>query len=377
MSSSIPIRISPFFFLTAGLIGFINSQSLIGTLLWIIVIFISILVHEFGHALSAKTFGQHPQIQLTALGGLTYAATPKLSLPKEFIVVLAGPLFGFALFFVTWGIIKSGFFTNPVVLYTLEVSYWINLIWTILNLLPVLPLDGGQLMRILFEGIFGFKGRKGAFITSMCISIIGALFFIFLQFYIIAILLFMFAFQNFEYARQMRIAAKDDENEELKSELSKAEQLFLTHRVVEASSLLEEIREKTKEGMIFQIATQDLAKLKLYQKQFHEAYGLLKPHLKQLTDTGKLLLQQAAFEEGDFDTTLALSGNCLLSFPDSDLMLRAAAAAASLGDKKAALGWLQTAKDYGCENLKGFLNERYFDSIREAPEFQTFQEHLG
>ncbi|MBM3191343.1 MAG: stage IV sporulation protein FB, partial [Chlamydiae bacterium] len=92
---SIPIRISPMFWLTAAIIGWINSQSLIGTVIWIVIIFVSILVHEYGHALMARAFGQFPRIELVAFGGVTYPEGPAISLGKEFLVVLNGPLFSF------------------------------------------------------------------------------------------------------------------------------------------------------------------------------------------------------------------------------------------------------------------------------------------
>jgi stage IV sporulation protein FB len=49
----IPIAISPAFWIFAALIGYLNSQSFIGTIIWIGIIFVSVLVHEFGHALTA------------------------------------------------------------------------------------------------------------------------------------------------------------------------------------------------------------------------------------------------------------------------------------------------------------------------------------
>ncbi|MDN3505333.1 MAG: site-2 protease family protein [Rhabdochlamydiaceae bacterium] len=369
----IPLRISPFFFLTAGVIGYLNSGSLMGMLLWIAVIFVSILIHEFGHALFGRMFGQSPSIELTALGGVTYASNPKLSLPKEFLVVLAGPAFGFCLCLISWLVLSTGFFTNRIVIYLLDVSYLINLIWTALNLFPVLPLDGGQLMRIIFEGVFGHKGRRGAFLASLGIALVGALVFIYIGYYIISVLFFMFAFQNFEFARQIRASTEHDDDEDLKKDLAKAESLIMNQRSNEAMQLLRQIREKSKKGMVFQLATQDLARSLIYLKEYQEAYELLHPHINLLSDTGKSLLQHAAYEVGDYKTALSLSGNCLVNLPDGDLLLRAAAAAAELNEIQAAMGWLQTAKDFGCKNLNEFLGKEHFNTIRDSEDFKAFQ----
>ncbi|MBI3236126.1 MAG: M50 family metallopeptidase, partial [Chlamydiales bacterium] len=93
----IPILIHPTFWLFAAIIGFMNSQSFIGTLIWVGIIFISVLFHEFGHALMACLFGKKPRIELVALGGLTYHSGEGLSLGKQFLIVLNGPLFGLIL----------------------------------------------------------------------------------------------------------------------------------------------------------------------------------------------------------------------------------------------------------------------------------------
>ena len=78
----IPVRVSPLFFLTAALIGFLWSNTLMGTLIWMMIIFVSVLVHEYGHALTAKAFGQSPRIELVAFGGLTIPQGKRLSLRK-------------------------------------------------------------------------------------------------------------------------------------------------------------------------------------------------------------------------------------------------------------------------------------------------------
>ncbi len=94
----IPITIHPLFWVIAVLIGWLNSWSPVGTLLWTIVILVSLLVHEYGHALTAKGFGQRVSIELVAMGGLTYHRGKKLKPWQDFLIILMGPLAGFLLF---------------------------------------------------------------------------------------------------------------------------------------------------------------------------------------------------------------------------------------------------------------------------------------
>jgi stage IV sporulation protein FB len=370
------LKISPFFFLMAAFIGFINSLNLYGTLLWIIVIFLSIIVHEMGHALFFRLFGLNVHVELTLFGGVTYPKGGRLSLPKEFITTLAGPVFGFGLFILASLLLASHSVTDPTILYLLNITRLINLIWTVLNLVPVLPLDGGQLLRIVFEFFGGYEARQKAFVASMCIAFLAGLVFIFMQLYIISVLFFMFAFQNYEVAKQLKGSSEEDESEILKQDLIKAENLFLQGKLEEAISALEEIRARSRRGMLYQIATQDLAKVYMKQEKFQEAYKILKPLSKVLSDTGKILLHAAAFEVGDYRMVLNLAGHCLVTLPDSDMVLHSAAAAAALKDLKASIGWLETARDYGCEKLKDFLEEKHFNSIRGTVEFKQFLKSL-
>ena len=67
--SKIPIKIYPFFWILAIGIGWLNSMTLMGTAIWTVVIIISVVVHEYGHALTAMAFGQTAVIQLVGLGG--------------------------------------------------------------------------------------------------------------------------------------------------------------------------------------------------------------------------------------------------------------------------------------------------------------------
>src|SRR5689334_3649770 len=96
----IPITIHGTFWILAALIGFLSSYSFFGTFIWVGIILISVLFHEFGHALTALAFKQNPRIELIAFGGVTYHDASKLSFWKQFLITFNGPLFGFLLFVI-------------------------------------------------------------------------------------------------------------------------------------------------------------------------------------------------------------------------------------------------------------------------------------
>jgi stage IV sporulation protein FB len=194
----IPIRIHPFFWILAMLIGWINTFNFVLTGLWVLVILGSVLIHEFGHALTALAFGQRAHIDLVALGGVTKRHGSKLKLWQEFIVVLNGPLAGFALGLLSYLVYKIVPNHSPdVFIYFLEIMIFVNLFWTVINLLPVQPLDGGHLLNILLEGIFGLKGLKISLFLSMMIAAAIAILFFAIQQPLVGALFLMFGFESY------------------------------------------------------------------------------------------------------------------------------------------------------------------------------------
>src|SRR3990167_10054563 len=220
----IPIRISPAFFVTAGLIGFLNSYTLIGTLVWMGIILVSVLFHELGHALTSLAFGQRPRIELIAFGGLTIPEGPRLRLWKEFIVVFAGPLFGFLLFVVA-SIALQFPYGSPFVRDILAKVRFVNLFWTFINLLPILPLDGGQLVRIILEGLFGPKSLKASLYISLLVSALFSIAFFLIGLFLIGAIFLIFGFQSIEGLKRVQNFSAADQDDENQTQLKDAERM--------------------------------------------------------------------------------------------------------------------------------------------------------
>jgi Zn-dependent protease len=119
---------------------------------WTLVVLVSVLVHELGHALAVMAYGVAPQITLYALGGLTqFRRVPPLGRLANVVISLAGPLAGFALGGIVVGALHfvpglSGRLP-PVGALAARDLQWVNFVWGIINLLPVLPLDGGHVLE--------------------------------------------------------------------------------------------------------------------------------------------------------------------------------------------------------------------------------------
>jgi Zn-dependent protease len=148
----IPTKVEPSFLVLSLFLAANRGLNLLLLLEWLVIVFISVLVHELGHALVARRFGLSPQITLYSMGGLTsWSEVTEIGPPKHLAISLAGPAAGFLL----GGVL---FLVAPMVLRAvpselLTVAYqdllWVNIGWGVFNLFPILPLDGGHVLLTL------------------------------------------------------------------------------------------------------------------------------------------------------------------------------------------------------------------------------------
>jgi len=372
LKGKIPISIHPFFFIFAALIGFLMSGSILGTVLWIFIIFVSVLAHELGHAIMSIVFKQQPKIELIAMGGLTSYKGKKLKYYQQFLIVLNGPLFGIGLFGLATLLLWLNIFKNPTLVGTIKIFQVVNLFWSIVNLLPVLPLDGGQLLRIILEAFLGIKGFKLSFLIGFIIAGLIALASFAVRHYLLGALFFLFAFQSFDMYRRTKNITKSDRDENLADELNKAQLLLQQGKKEEAEKLLLDLRNKTHKGLIFTQATHFLAFLAFEKKETTKAYEYLLSIKDKLTDEAICLMHNLAFEENNYKLVKELSASCYKLSPSKKVALNNARAFAVLGEAKPAGGWLKTAIQFEGTDVKKTLNEKYFEKVKNDPTFKHF-----
>jgi len=146
----IPIRVHPLFWLISAFVTWVpNRPELV--LAGMLCFFLSVLVHELGHALMFRRYGFRSEIVLYMLGG--YATGSRLSTWRSVIVSAAGPAAGFILAAVAMGsrvafapALQDG---SQLLTYALGNLVFFNIWLGIFNLVPCVPLDGGQIMQAL------------------------------------------------------------------------------------------------------------------------------------------------------------------------------------------------------------------------------------
>ncbi len=204
----IPVRVQPFFWVVAAMLGFVH-QNLGVTLIFVGCAFLSILVHEYGHGLVARSHGASPSIVLQAFGGLCIYQPDRETPAQRLAVLFCGPGAGFVLCGVvmavytalfgltldehlafvqtllgmrvdlTSGLDKLGYIPDPQALNPQFEAYWslvqINILWGLINLLPVWPLDGGQVTQTVLSQVNPYNGRRWTHIISLLVAALVAL----------------------------------------------------------------------------------------------------------------------------------------------------------------------------------------------------------
>ncbi|PTL84091.1 site-2 protease family protein [Vitiosangium sp. GDMCC 1.1324] len=144
---------------------------------WMLIIFLSALVHESGHALMLRAFGYRPSIQLIWLGGTTRPNSP-IPIPWNKLVAItaAGPLSGLLLALGSAGLRHYVVAADSERLrFLLSWFFMANVFWALFNLLPVPTLDGGTILSTLAARFFGKTGFMGAQLLALvlCIALVA------------------------------------------------------------------------------------------------------------------------------------------------------------------------------------------------------------
>ncbi|HEY3144111.1 MAG TPA: M50 family metallopeptidase [Acidimicrobiales bacterium] len=163
----VPVRVEPLFIIVAVLLGY-RLEPVWVVFAWVVIVFVSVLVHELGHAFTYRVLGQRSAVVLQGFGGFTIpidGGRRVLSKPKSILVSVSGSLAQIFLVGIPariawqsdWGQNQlNGYsfgdweFNITVVLYYLQL---VSIVWGVLNLLPIRPLDGGHVA----EELIGFE----------------------------------------------------------------------------------------------------------------------------------------------------------------------------------------------------------------------------
>jgi stage IV sporulation protein FB len=167
----IPIRIHPSFLVVAVVFGGLYGDLRV-LAAWVAIVFGSVMVHELGHATVGLAFGLAPSIELHGMGGTTsWSSGAALSVAKRIAISVAGPGAGFVVAaIVRYAIGPSAFPPTALGAFVYENLLFVNFGWGVVNLLPMLPLDGGNVMTQVIHAFTGGRGERAARIVSIVVA---------------------------------------------------------------------------------------------------------------------------------------------------------------------------------------------------------------
>jgi stage IV sporulation protein FB len=208
---SIPVAVHGSFLLVVLFLGLMGGDPS-GILLWMVVVFVGVLLHELGHALVGRSFGLVPQIDLIGFGGLTSwsaKSAVKLGPAKRIAISLAGPLTGIAIGLGTLAFIRARVGLPPLTFWDRYTPWsaltyaivWVNAGWGVLNLLPILPMDGGNVLHQGLNLVTNGRGETPARVVSLVLAATIAIYCLVVRNTYPAFLAGLFALQNFRALR--------------------------------------------------------------------------------------------------------------------------------------------------------------------------------
>ena len=341
----IPIRVDPFFLLIAVLLG----ADLVGIpgflVLWVVIVFASVLLHELGHAVAFRAYGYRPRIDLHGLGGATSANTVgRLPPGRSALITLAGPAVGIVLGGAALLIERSsGPIASDLVRFLLRVVVFVNLGWGVLNLVPILPLDGGRVMAAAVDKLTGGRGEAPSYLISAIVAaalVVPALTY---GLPFAAILAGFFGVQNLAAFAALRQRKRD---RPLESRLDEAERL---------------------------LAFDPVAGARRAESVLDEAHS---PPTRRRAGAITARAQQALIDAARYDEAAALGAQAYRRVPDPELAFGVAKALGRAGRVQDALAWLNTALEAGFDDVRRLEDDPGLAPLRDEPRFAAFRRRL-
>lgn len=365
---NIPVRIQPTFWIfLLFFTNFYQDPSIESVIVGCIMI-VSLLVHEYGHALTAVYFGASPTITLEAFGGNASYRNVGISQKQQVIITINGPLFESLLIVLPYYLLESGIFASQYyVEYILYVTMHLNIVWCLLNLIPVDPLDGGHIIRYLLEKKFGEEGYKISLVVGLVSVALVAPYLFFIGRTFFAIFLLMLGFQSYQ---------------KLQSHMAqnKVSPFSLYLRGLEAanSNDFDEAKKhfkkllKTKDVQIKHSAIEGLAKIYFQENKDKKSYELLLNADHALLGEGKSLLCKLAFAQNNHQLVGKYSRDIYTLDPSFETAILNSQAFACMDHPALAGGWIATALQFGAEyhdKVKELLKQATYDSVRHHESF--------
>lgn len=359
---NIPVRIHPTFWLFLMFFTDIYQDFSIESVIVGLVMMFSLLVHEYGHALTAAYFGAKPTINLEAFGGNAQYNAAGITPAQEFLITLNGPLSTSLLIAISYFLLESNIFHAPYVGYALYVTMRLNIIWCLFNLIPVYPLDGGHLMHYLLTRKFQEKGYTASLWIGLASVALITPYLFYEEYNFFAFYLMIFGAQTIQKLYNDRSSREEAPFASLMKGLRALE----ANETEEAKKIFQKLL-KSKDDYIKYSALEPLAKIYFNENELEKSYNLLLKSDHQRLKEGKCLLCKLAFNKKNYNIICEYSRDIYSIEPSYEIALLNAKAFAYTSQPNLAGAWLATASKFGAGFTHKVLEELSgpsFDLVR-------------
>lgn len=373
---NIPVYINPTFWIFIFLYSsYFIDFSIMHSVIAGVVVIMSLLVHEYGHALTARFFGANPSITLEAFGGHASYQGDRLTPKQHFIVTLNGPLLQSSLILISYLLLKDSFFQNEFVNFFLLVTFRLNILWCLLNLLPIYPLDGGQMASYFLHKKLGAHGYRASIILGVICAAVAVPYLYIQGYQFFSIFVAFLGFQNFQRLSQTPKITKAFHPY---NQLNRGLEALKNNEIKLAKVLLASLL-KCSDKQIRNTAVETLAEAFIKEDDQKSAYQLLLKTDHSKLRAGKILLCKLAFDLGNYELVVKYSRDIYEIEPSFSNAILNAKAFAKMKNSNLAGGWLETASgfaDVKKEKIKDLVLEKEFDAVRDQTIFQAYTQKI-
>lgn len=436
----IPVQVRPAFLVVAVLLSGGRLNEPLPILTWAVVVFVSVLIHELGHAAAFTRFGHSPSIDLYAMGGLTRGTPSIRNTPgQQVVIALAGPFAGFCVGGLTLVAARVIGDAGPLVQRIVFDMVWVNFGWGAINLLPIWPLDGSQAFAAVLRAFMPERAMTVVMGVSTLVAGVSAAAGFYVGAYWAAVLAGWFGVGSFRQLRRIfargadaRLDRKIDEGHALLGEeriheaRACADEVLAAatnkHVVNDAIHLLAWVHLRAEEpeaalhalgdlpvGMDPEPALLGQALLRIEGRESEAVEPLTKafyaspseqlgrelvmafthrddleaavaliasPPGVKLGDAGHAQVESTLFFAGQFDDALEVSRLRYERFKVADAAYNAACSAARLRQVDTSMSWLKRAFDAGYHDADHLEHDEDLAPLRGTDEFRTLLDRM-
>lgn len=367
--TQVGVKVRPAFWLMAGLYGwYAGGSDPARILIWVAVIAASLLAHEYGHALAILAFGSGADIELQGFGGVTVPRLRQdLATWKRCVISASGCAMGLLVAFAAFQVDRS----RPGVL--VGAMWRVNLVWSVFNLLPMQPLDGGHLLEIVLGGAFGPWGRKAALGLSVLAAAAITFYFWRAGSQFNAMLTALFALGGYSRMRDALRRVPQDDDPALQEEHRAALELMRRGDLDAAIRALVRLRRKAGAGELHAHSTELLGMCFHARGRDAAAYAMFGGLGGRLSAAARPILQLVAYRMGRYEESAAAGRQVFLGSNDPEAAFLLAQASVRLGDELGAMRWLKAAYRHGLAGGASRLRGEEFAVLRGDAGFQELE----